>query len=339
MKNKTEKNIKENKKSLNYNYESFRKIAYPFVAGVLITILIVLIIWPKRIAKLENGEEPILSINNVNYTADDLYKDMKKIYGASQLINSIDKIILDEMYPEDDEMKNAVEQNAESYFKMYEQYYGYSESEFLAKSGFASKAEFLDQLKLEYRRNLYYDEYAKKLISDSDVNKYYNKEVVGDIDTKHILVAIDKENGLTDDEAKTLALEIIKKLKNGSKWDDILNEYKDKITAEELGYQAFNASLESAYVKEMRSLKVGSYSTTPVLTSYGYHIVYKIDEKEKPKLEDVKDEIIEELAKQKKDADKNLYEKSLISLRKEKKLSFKDTDLEKKYEVYISNYK
>ena len=171
------------------------------------------------------------------------------------------------------------------------------------------------------------------------IEKYYENEVYGDIDTKHILVAIDEENGLKDEEAKKIAEEIIEKLNNGSKWEEITEEYKDQITAEELGYQAFNASLESAYVKEMRNLKVNTYSTTPVLTSYGYHIVYKIDEKEKPELKDVKDEIIEALATEKKNDDANLYYKALIHLREEKELKFTDTDLGSKYEAYASKYK
>ncbi len=342
-KNET-KDIKKNKKNnlintLSVNYEGFRKIAYPFLAGILITILVALLIWPKRIAKLENGEEPILTINKVNYTADDLYKDMKSLFGATQLINSIDKIILNDMYPETDEMKKETNESAEYYFKMYEQYYGYSESEFLSKNGFNSKAEFIESLKLDYRRNKYFDEYVKKLITDKDIEKYYDKEVFGDIDTKHILVAIDEENGLKDAEAKELANEIIKKLNDGKKWEEVTEEYKDKITVEELGYQAFNASLETAYVKEMRNLKVDTYSTTPVLTSYGYHIVYKLGEKDKPELKDVKNEIIEALSADKKEEDTNLYYKALISLRKEKGLTFKDTDLESKYTAYANTYK
>ncbi len=345
--NKKNEEIKKNKKekknnltnTMSVNYEGFRRIAYPFLAGILITILIVLLIWPKRIAKLKNGEEAILTVNKVTYTADNLYADMKSLFGATHLINSIDKIILNEMYPETDEMKKETNESAEYYFKMYEQYYGYSESEFLSKNGFNSKSEFIESLKLDYRRNKYFDEYVKELITDKDIEKYYDKEVVGDIDTKHILVAIDEENGLKDSEAKELANEIIKKLNDGKKWEEVTEEYKDKITVEELGYQAFNASLETAYVKEMRNLKKDTYSTTPVLTSYGYHIIYKIDEKDKPELKDIKNEIIEALASEKKNADANLYYKALISLRKEKGLIFKDTDLESKYEVYANTYK
>ena len=51
-----------------------------------------------------------------------------------------------------------------------------------------------------------------------------------------------------------------------------------------------------------------------------YHIVYKIDQKDKPSLKDVKDDIIDVLATQKKNADTNLYYKSLISMREKAKI-------------------
>jgi hypothetical protein len=127
----------------------------------------------------------------------------------------------------------------------------------------------------------------------SEIEKYYKNDVFGDVDSKHILVKIDKDNskGLSDADAKKLAKEIISKLNSGKTWDEVVTEYKDKIVSEELGYQAFNASLEKAYLQECKNLEVGKYSKNPVLTSYGYHIVFKIAQKDKPKLNDVKDYI------------------------------------------------
>ena len=140
-------------------------------------------------------------------------------------------------------------------------------------------------------------------------------------------------------EAKKLANEIISKLNNGTSWDDVISEYKDQIVSEELGYNAFNASLESAYLKECKDLAVGTYSKTPVLTSYGYHIVYKIAQKDKPELDEVKDDIKEILADKKKDADTNLYYKSLIKMREDAGLEFSDTKLADEYKKYMNQYK
>ena len=350
---KNSKNIslKETKKKdtdikhLTYDNDTNRKICYAFLIGVIITIIVVIIIWPKRIATLKDGTQPILTVNNTTYTADDLYNDMKDTYSINILINSLDKMILDKKYKEDNEMNDSVKKTAEYYYSMYEQYQNITKEQFLENKGFKSEKEFLEYLKLDYRRNLYYDEYVESLISDKDIEKYYKDEVFGDVNSKHILVSVSKddtsenEKELSDEDAKKLANEIIDKLNKGTSWDDVIAEYKDKITAEELGYRAFNASLDAAYLKEMKNLEVNTYSKTPILSSYGYHIVYKIDQKDKPELKDVKEDIINILVEEKKNDDSNLYQKALINLRKEAKLEFKDTDLGEKYNKYISNYK
>ena len=121
-------------------------------------------------------------------------------------------------------------------------------------------------------------------------------------------------------------------------FEEAKEEYKDKITFEELGYQAFNASLESAYMEEMQELENDEYSKEPVKTSYGYHIVYRIDQKDTPKLKDVKDTIIDIISSKKQAEDSNLLYKALISLREEKKIDFKDTVMKEKYEELCKNY-
>ena len=81
------------------------------------------------------------------------------------------------------------------------------------------------------------------------------------------------------------------------------------------------------------------FSTKPVLTSYGYHIVFKIDQKETPTFEEVKEDIIEILANNEKSEDENLYQKSLFALREEAKLEFVDTVLAEQYDKIKSSIK
>ena len=314
-----------------------------FVVGFLVaTLLFRCILWPDRIATLKDGTQPIATLDGKNITADDLYTSMKNYYSVKVFLNNVDKLILNKKYPDTDEMKKEIQSTADYYYQVYEKNYGYTKDKFLSEYGFASEADFLESLSLDYRRNKYYEEYAKSLVTDKEIEKYYENDVFGDVDSKHILVSIKKDSdtdGLTDSEAKALAEEIIDKLNNGTSWDDIITEYGDKITHEELGYQAFNASLESAYLKECKDLAVGSYSKTPVLTSYGYHIVYKIAQKDKPELNNIKDDVIEVLAKEKKNNDTNLYYKALINLREKAKLEFTDTKLKDEYNDYINSYK
>ena len=339
------KEKKSNEKIMNTlnKIEDNRKGIILFVIGFLIaTLLFRCILWPDRIATLKDGTQPVANVLGEDITADELYEDMKQYYSVKVLLNKIDSKILEEKYPENDEMKKNVQSTADYYYSIYEQNYGYTKEKFLSEYGFSSENDFLESLTLDYRRNKYYEDYALGLVSDKEVEKYYEDSVYGDIDSKHILVSVKKDSdtsGLTDEEAKKLANEIIEKLNNNTSWDDVVSEYKDQITSEDLGYQAFNASLEEAYVKEMRSLEVDSYSKSPVLTSYGYHIVYKKAQKDKPELKDVEQDVKEILAKEKKDADSNLYYKSLISMREEAKLEFSDTKLRDEYKEYVNNYK
>ena len=266
---------------------------------------------------------------------------MKNYYSVNILLNEIDEMVLVKKYPDSEEMTNEVNDTAEYYYSVYESNYGYTKEQFLSNYGFATEKDFVESLKLDYRRNKYYEEYAEGLVTDKEIDKYYADEVFGDVDSKHILVKVSEnsEDGLSDADAKKLAQEIIKKLDDGKSWDDIIEEYKDKIVNEDLGYNAFNASLESSYLKECKSLEVGKYSKTPVLTSYGYHIVYKKAQKDKPELKDVKDDIIDVLATEKKNKDTNLYYKSLIAMRTDAKLEFTDTKLKDEYDKYVSSYK
>ena len=312
-----------------------------FVVGFLIaTLLFRCILWPDRIATLKDGTQPIATLNEKTITADDLYENMKSYYSVNVLLNEIDDIILSKKYKETDEMNEEIKSTAEYYYSMYEKQAGYTKEQFLSEYGFASEDSFLDNLRLDYRRNKYYEEYVLSLITDKEVEKYYKDDVFGDVDSKHILVSVAKDDkeGLSDEEAKKLANEIIKKLDSGTSWDDVVKECKDQITSEDLGYNAFNASLESAYLKECKDLKVGTYSKSPVLTSYGYHIVYKKAQKDKPELDSVKDDVKDILAKEKKENDTNLYYKALIKLRADSKLEFNDTKLKDEYKTYVNKY-
>ena len=321
-------------------FDKYRLAIYGAVGGILITVLVVVIIWPDRIATLKDGTQPVAEIDGYTVTANDLYEDMKDVYSISSLLDKIDNKILEEKYPETDEMNDELKQQAESYYSAYKQYYKMDKETFLSNNGFGSEKAFLEYLRLQYRRNKYAEDYIKTLISDKEVEKYYEDKVYGDINTKHILVKVDSSASDEDKKkAEDLAKEIISKLNDGKSFDDVKEEYKDQITYEELGYKSYNANLESAYMEAMQKLENNSYSKEPVKTSYGYHVIYRIDQKEKLALEDVKEEIIDSLVSEKKSEDKNISYVALDKMREESGLKFSDTVLEKKYNTYMSQYK
>ena len=355
-KSKKEKNIKKEevkvapKKKVNKDtdkvfkfYEFFDKYhlaIYGALGGILVTVLVVVLIWPDRIATLKDGTQPVATIDGMTLTADELYEDMKDIYSVSSLLDKLDTKILTDKYPDTDEMDDEVTSQAENYYKAYEQYYKMSKEDFLKQNGFNTEKKFLEYLKLNNRRTKYVKEYTENEVTDKEIDKYYEDKVYGDINTKHMLVKVDSSASDDDKkEAENLAKEVISKLDEGKTFDEVKEEYKDKITYEELGYKSYNAALEEAYKNEMKNLKDGEYSKEPVKTSYGYHIVYRIDQKEKPALEDIKDQIKEEIADEKISNDKNLYYVALDKMRENANLKFEDTVLKEKYDNYMSQYK
>lgn len=314
-----------------------RKVIYGFIGGALVAAIVATIIWPDRIAQLKDGTEPVAEINGEVVTADTLYENMKEYYPISQLLDIIDNMILEPKYEENTEMLESIEKTAQNYYTQYEQYYGTTKEQFLKNNGFSSHKDFLNVLKLNYRRNEYFNEYVKSLITEKDIENYYNNEVYGDINSEHMLVTID--NNRTEEEAKKLGNEIIAKLNEGKSFEEVKEEYKDKITYENLNYQGFNSNIQESYMTALKNLKDGEYTKELVKTTYGYHIIHRIDQKDKASLEDVKDAVIDVLVNNKKAEDKNLYYKALDHLREENSLKFSDTVMESKYNEYLKEHK
>lgn len=341
--NKETKKVKKNNDDKVFKiiefFDKYRLAIYGAVGGILLTILVVIIIWPDRIATLKDGTQPVAEIDGYTLTADILYEDMKEVYSISSLLDKIDNKILEEKYPETEEMNDELKEEAENYYNIYEQYYQMDKETFLSNN-FGSEKAFIEYLRLQYRRNKYTEDYIKSLISDKEIEKYYNDKVYGDINTKHILVKVDSSASDEDkEEAEKLAKEIISKLDSGKTFDEVKEEYKDKITYEELGYKSYNANLESAYMEAMQKLENNSYSKEPVKTSYGYHIIYRIDQKEKPELTEVKEEILDSLVQEKESENKNIFYTALDKMRSDAGLKFYDTVLEKKYNTYVDQNK
>jgi len=257
---KTKKKMPKSSRSKKESFIEFltkvdekRKIIYGFIGGLLLGLLIMMIFMPDRIATLKDGTQPVAKIDGKNITADELYEDMKNFYSVSVLLDKIDTKILTKLYEENDEMLDKVNTEAENYLKSYEEYYGDTEEEFLERNGFSNYQEFIDYLKLAYRRTEYVKDYLKDSLTDKEIEKYYEENVFGDINCEHVLVTVGSgDNSLSDEDAKKLAEEIIKKINDGTTWDEIKKEYKDKVTYENLSYQSWDASLEKSFMQKNR---------------------------------------------------------------------------------------
>lgn len=307
-----------------------------------------------KVSTLPNGNDALVSFSNTNLgiSAGDLYSEVKGT-ALSKLIDMIDTKILLDKYP--DKSSDADKYVNEQYdliktnFKddkgkfdeeaLKEQIYAYY--------GITDIDKFKDIIRLNYYRTEAVNDYAKKSVTNKQIQKYYDENVYGDISCKHILITpavtdnmSDEDKTKADKEALQKAKDIIKKLKNGESFDDLAKEYSDdtsnKDKGGDLGYFNTGDMLEE-FEKAAFALKKGKYTTTPVKTKYGYHIILKTDEKEKPSLEDKKEEIIKTLASEAKSKDTALSINALVELRKEYGMNIEDDEMSKLYSTYISN--
>lgn len=281
------------------------------------------------------GNETIATIKTGNISKNDLYKEMKKYYPVTYALELVDKSILEEKYKLTEEQNKEIEEQVNIILTQY-QAYGYTEETFLEENGFESKQEFIDYMTLDYKRNLACIDYFKTIISEEDIQNYYNEnDVYGEINTKHILVQISDD--LTEKEALTKANEIIIKLNNGTSFDDVAIEYTDDsaIISENVDFNWLNeSSLAEEYTTASKALEKDTYTKEAVLTDFGYHIIYCVDKAEKPSIEESKDDIVEKLGADLEAEDQYIRYKALIKLREDNGLKFKDSKFKEEYKEY-----
>ena len=291
-------------------------------------------------AELKDGSEVAVKLNGVKITADEYYNEIKGTNIAT-LVDMIDHQLFDKKYGKTKEEDTQVEEQ----LKSLKDQYGSDEDTYTAVLrqyfGVQTEDELEEMLRLEYRRNAAINDYIETNLTDKEIEKYYKNEVYGEVKASHILITPSVSEDATSDEKKTAEAEalkeakkIIKELKNGKKFADLAKKYsKDEATASnggDLGYFELNKMVDE-FSDAVKELKVDEYTTEPVKTQFGYHIILKTGEKDKPKLKDVKEKIKETLREEKLNDDPALYYQTLVDIRKDKKIEFKDDTIKKQY--------
>ena len=326
--------MEENKKKSYITKETIISAIIGFLIGVAAIFLLGwsldYIAKSAGMATLIYGEDTVATVAGKAISTQTLYDKAKLSRGLTYLINEVDKEILNQKYELTEKEEETAKKEAEAYLEDNEAM-GYTEKQFLEGNGFKDFEDFLDNIRADIKYTKYLYDYFEAKLEVGAVEKYYNdnKETIETYDTEHILVKI--TDSVTDEQALALANEIIGKLNEGKSFDEVVEEYKDKIVHEELGYYGKDASLEQTYIDEMVALENGAYSKTPIKTSYGYHVVHKIATST---LEDLRGTIIETLSQELISADNNIGEKAFIELRKENNFEIYDETLKEQYQEY-----
>lgn len=303
----------------------------------------------SNLPTLSDGSQPVVSFNEGTdaISTQELYEAMKESYALDSVLTLMDTKILEKEFPDD--LEDA-KKRAESTVKSMIETNGEETMNYL----YGGKEKYQKTLYLRELQEKAQLEYAKTKVSDKEIQSYYDKNIYGDVTVNHILI----KTGVTDttssedkkkleSEAKDKVNEIIKKLDEAedklSRFKELAQEYsQDESTKNEGGSlgELNTNTLPSSYdelLKAARDLKDGEYSKSVIVSEIGYHVVYRVSSKEKPSLDEKKDEIKSIVGSEKLEEDKTLSITAMDELRKKYGMNINDSEIKEKYSNYIAN--
>ena len=299
----------------------------------------------RKEIEVKNGSKVAVSVKKEKFTATEYYSEIKE-KNISTLIDMIDTSILEKKYKTDDEENTEVQKQIDQIKNIYGSEGNAFDSVLKSYFGVESEKELETRLRLEYKRKKAVEDYVKDHLEEKEIKDYYNDNIFGEVKASHILISINAKSSATEEEkskAESEALEkandLIKQLNDGKDFAKLAkknsNDDATAINGGDLGYFDLDDMTET-FREAVKKLKVDEYTKEPVKTEFGYHIILKTGEKEKPKLKEVKEEIKETLRDQKLENNNVLYYQTLMSVREDNKIKWNDTVLKKAYEDYMN---
>lgn len=246
--------------------------------------------------------------------------------------------------------KTDAEKYADSIIAQYEAQYKDSSISFkdlLTSNGYSGVDEFKEVVMNSYLREEVAEKYIKESITDEELKTYYDEHVSDELSVKHILIAPDVDDDATSDEkkkAETEALnkakEIIEKLNNGEDFETLAKENSDDEGSASNG-GIINNVVKDKYITEFwdaaNKLEIDKYTTEPVKSKYGYHIIYKVSHTEKKSFDEMKESLYDSVVSAKTSDDSYLIEKTWIEIHKKYNLSIIDTDIQRMYDANVKS--
>lgn len=301
----------------------------------------------KQIPKLEDGKEVVAEVDGKQITAEELYAALKEENGTNVLINLIDEYIMEQEFT-DEEAANEYAERQYKYIKASYEAQGVSDFDSYVLQYYESVKVFKEMIAKDYKATKIAENYIIDNLTEDEINKYYEDEIFGTMTVKHILIIPSYDSGASEDEIATAKEEALNKAKsliteldNGADFETLAKENSQDGTASNGGlFEDFSKeNTDSAFWEASYKLEDGKYTSTPVESAYGYHIIYKVSGNEKPTLEESMDKINEALADEKINESSNSIQIYLAKVREKYNLNIYETSINDLYNETITNLK
>ncbi|MCB1414957.1 MAG: peptidylprolyl isomerase [Phyllobacteriaceae bacterium] len=189
------------------------------------------------------------------------------------------------------------------------------------KESFKARMAFVQSRNLH---NLYFQETIVANVTDEEVRERFDNEIAAmapesEIKARHILVA-------SEEEAKAIVAE----LAQGKDFAELAKEKSTGPSGANGGDLGFfgKGQMVPEFEEAAFGLENGKFTTTPVKTQFGWHVILKEEEREKPKpeFEQVKDQIRQAVYREK-------YFDLVKQAREETKVEILDAELKSAVEA------
>ncbi len=167
-----EENTEEQKKNVLKTKEVWIFLVIGILIGGLIVYFLQLV---PKFGEVFVAKKDIVAKTKVgSITEKDLYNKIEKIYPTEYLLEIIDKKILENKYELSNEDKEEILAEIDDILKQAQEN-GYTEELFFASNGFSDKDDFIGYMELNHLREVYYDEYFDQMITQEQIETYYNE--------------------------------------------------------------------------------------------------------------------------------------------------------------------
>ena len=258
-------------------------------------------------------------------------KDIVESIGANQLSKAATSMMIQKVLL--DKYKNKIDEKVidEQLKKAQEQYGGKDKFEQILKQQGFTLDKYKDGLKVKAAQTIMINEYAG--ITEDKIKESYEKNK-HQYHLAHILISVKSSsnpNGLSDEEAKKKAEEVLKKVKDGGDFASLAKEYSnDTENASSGGDLGWSSKENTKFVSEFSnaaySLNKDQVSDV-VKTPFGYHIIKVLDTKDSS-YDELKTSLEEKAAEQAVKSDNTIVSKALKKLFEEYNVKSDNSDVE-----------
>ena len=228
----------------------------------------------------KTDDSTVATVGERRYSTDILFDRLVSQSGLATAINFIDPLMLKENFEVEEETINEIIDNlkiqmGDQFYPMMAQYYGVSNDK-----------EIRDLVELIQLQELaFLDRYTPTEERLKELYETYQPE----ISARHILV-----------EEEALAEEIVAELEAAEDVEALFNElaqtHSIDVTASEggdLGSFGADEAYAEEFMEEAFRLEVGEFTTKPVKTQHGYHVIYSYGKETETDFESVREKLEE----------------------------------------------